>query len=203
MVSIAIPKILFNGWFWIGLMAIIIIIHFFWGKTPPPPKPNKFFTKHKKTITKICDIFLIFAVLFGWLLLIPNQVMQVLHAQNTPQQIRATEIHSAWAMLLMLMIACSGLSGALIGLLSVFQSNLTKVKRTILLIICLLPMSFTIVLLPIQPLDNLWTTIKLGLIYSSICWIINGPAILTGKHFLQMSWAILRKLRLVSGDYQD
>jgi hypothetical protein len=36
----------------------------------------------------------------------------------------------------------------------------------------------------------------------SLCaWIINAPAIIIGRHFLPVSWDILCKLRLVSGDY--
>jgi len=112
--------------------------------------------------------------------------------------------HFAWAALFTMMIICSGFLGVFIGLLSVFQSNLTKVKRIILLVISLLPIIFTILLLLInhtkEPADS-WSTIKLGLGASFGCWLINGPAIVIGKHFLPVAWNILCKLRFVSGEY--
>jgi len=114
------------------------------------------------------------------------------------------DLHFALAFFLMNLIIISGFSGFFIGLLSVFQSNLTKAKRIILVVISLLPIIFTILLLLInltrEPADS-WSTIKLGLGASFSCWLINGPAIIIGKHFIQVAWAILRALRLVSEEY--
>ncbi len=204
MVLLTIPKIFFNAWFWIGLMAIIAAIHFFGGKTPPPPKPSKFFTKQKKTINKIMDVCIICFVLVYCLLLMSFPVRQIFGALHAPQPIRAMDLHFALAFFLMNLIIISGFSGFFIGLLSVFQSNLTKAKRIILVVISLLPIIFTILLLLInltrEPADS-WSTIKLGLGASFSCWLINGPAIIIGKHFIQVAWAILRALRLVSEEY--
>ena len=204
MVLLTIPKIFFNAWFWIGLMAIIAAIHFFWGKTPPPPKPSKFFTKHKKIINKVMDVCIICFVLVYCLLLMSFPVRQIFGALYAPQPIRAIDLHFALAFFLMNLIIISGFSGFFIGLLSVFQSNLTKVKRIILVVISLLPIIFTILLLLInltrEPADS-WSTIKIGLGASFSCWLINGPAIIIGKHFIQVAWAILRALRLVSEEY--
>ena len=185
-------------------MAIIAAIHFFWGKTPHPPKPSKFFTKHKKTINKVMDVCIICFVLVYCLLLMSFPVRQIFGALHAPQPIRAIDFHFALAFFLMNLIIISGLSGFFIGLLSVFQSNLTKVKRIILFVISLLPIIFTILLLLINHTKepaNSWSTIKLGLGASFGCWLINGPAIIIGKHFFRVSWAILRALRWVSGEY--
>jgi len=204
MILLTIPKIFFNAWFWIGLMAIIAAIHFFWGKTPPPPKPSKFFTKHKKTINKVMDVCIICFVLVYCLLLMSFPVRQIFGALHAPQPIRAIDLHFALAFFLMNLIIISGFSGFFIGLLSVFQSNLTKAKRIILVVISLLPIIFTILLLLInltrEPADS-WSIIKLGLGASFSCWLINGPAIIIGKHFIQVACAILRALRLVSEEY--
>ena len=204
MISLTIPKIFFNAWFWIGLMAIVAAIHFFWGKTPPPPKPSKFFTKHKKTINKVMDVCIICFILAFSLLLMSFPVRQIFGALHAPQPIRAIDLYFELAFVLMNLIIISGFSGFFIGLLSVFQSNLTTVKRIILAFISLLPIIFTILLLlinlTIEPAGS-WSTIKLGLGASFSCWLFNGPAIIIGKHFIQVTWAILRALRLVSGEY--
>ena len=201
MASLTIPKIFFNPWFWFALIAIIIAIHYFWGKTPPPPKPSKFYLKHKKSLTKTLDILIISFVLIYWLLMMSFPVRQIVDALSMPHQFRAEILRIAWESLLFKIILCSGWLGFFIGLLSAFHSNLTKVKRIILLIICLLPIVFTTLLLLIEPSGKHWATIKFGLSSLSACWLINGPAIIVGKHFLPVAWTIMRALRLVSGDY--
>jgi len=208
MLLLTIPKIFFNYWLWFALIAIVIAVHFFWGKTPPPPKQSKFFAKHKKTIYRIADIFLILVILFGWVTIIYMSTSAALESimLNRTYNIEplSESLRFALASFLISAIPISGISGVCIGSLSVFYSNITKVKRIILLIISLLPIIFTILLLLIKPTEEpelFWLTIKLGLGASFGCWLINGPAIIIGKHFFRAWWAILRALRLVSGDY--
>jgi len=202
MITLTIPTIFSNQWFWLSLMAVVIALHYFWGKTPPPPKPSKFFTKHKKTITKIGDIFLISIILLiiclQWFSFPINTALK--DFSELPR-IGTLELRLICSIFLITMIICSGTAGGLIGLLSVFRSNLTKAKRIILLIVSLLPLTVTIIALSITTTENLWSFIKIGLIYSSTCWIFNGPAIIAGKHFFWVSWKLLCKLRLASGDY--
>ena len=202
MTALALPKIFFNVWFWYAIMAAVWVIHFFWGKTPPPPKPSKFFNRHKKTIKKVMDICIILFVLGQCLLLMSFPVVRIFDALFESQPIKAIELHFALASLFTEMIICSGFSGMFIGMLSVFQTDLTKVKRFILLIICLLPIAFTIMALLIEPAEEPWSTVELCL-FSCTCWIINAPAVFWGKHFFPVSWSIMRKLRLVSGDYLE
>jgi len=204
MISITVPNIFFNIWFWYALMAIVIAIHFFWGKTPSPPKPSKFFAKHKKTINRIMDVCIILFVLLFWLTMMSLPIGILVTSPYDRPELRAEFFHFALQAFLISAISASGLSGAFIGFLSTFQSNLTKVKRSTLLIISLLPIVFTILLLLInhteKPEDS-WLTIKSGLGNSLGCWIINGPAIILGKHFFRVAWTIGCALRLVSGDY--
>lgn len=207
MLALTIPTIFFKGWFWLSLMAIVIVIHYFWGKTPPPPKPSKFFAKHKKTIYKIANIFLIFVVSFAWVPIIYFSTAIALESIFNPSpkpEPLSESLRFALAFLLIGAIPASGTSGALIGLLSVFHSNLTKGKRTILLIASLLPLIFTILLLLInytEKPEDCRSIIRLGLGSLAGCWIINGPAIIVGKHFVRVAWSALRILKLVSGDF--
>lgn len=202
MAALTIPNIFFNIWFWFALIVVIIVINFFRGKSPPPPpKPSKFFAKHKKTITRITDILIICTVLLFGCLLLLYPLSIIFTALSKPQAIRAIDLQFAWPAFFTTMIVCSGFSGFFIGFLSVFQSDLSKIKRIILLIICLLPPAFTIIALLIEPTEKSWSLIKFGLTYSSICWLINGPPIIMGKHFVALSWNIMRKLRLVSGEH--
>jgi hypothetical protein len=125
MISLTVPKIFFNVWFWMAIIAVVAVIHFFWGKTPPPPrKPGKFYLKHRKTITKITDIFLILFVLVSCLLLMSFPVIRIFDALFEAQPRRAIDLHFAWASLFMMMIICAGLAAMFIGMLSIFQSNL-------------------------------------------------------------------------------
>jgi len=201
MISLTISKILLNIWFWFAVVAAIIAVHYFWGKTPPPPKPDRFSIKHRKTINKVMDICIILLVLGQCLFLMAFPVIRIFDALLVSRRLGATELRFAWVFLLVRMINCSGLAAVLIGVLSIFQSNLTKVKRLILLIICLLPTVFTIIALLIEPADEHRLTIEFGLIYLCSCWVINGPAVILGRHLFLVFWGIMRKLRLVSGDY--
>ena len=201
MVSLTIPKIFFNAWFMMAIIGVIIVIHYFWGKAPSPPKPSKFFTKHKKTIDKICDVFLICIIVLQLLLLMVFPGISTLNARSESHQLKAELFHFAWASFLISAIGVSGISGTLIGLLSVFQSNLTILKRTFLLIICILPTALSILALLTGSSQEPWSTIRLGLGASFGCWLINGPAIILAKPSLQFWWAVMRALRWVSGDY--
>lgn len=201
MSSLTIPKIFFNSLFWLAFMVVIIAIHYLWGKTPPPPKPSKFFTKHKKRITKIVDVGIICFVLIYSSIMLFFPIAEIFYAVRMPESIRATDLRFAWAAFFLFAIVVSGPSGMFIGILSVFQSNITRIKRIILLIICLLPIVFTVLELLISTQDNPRIVILICLQNSLGSWLVNSPAIITGKHFLPVSWNIMRKLRLVSGDY--
>ncbi len=197
MISLTLPKILFNIWFWLMLFAALMAaVYLMKGKTPTAPPKATIFIKHRKLIRKLCDIFLICILLFNLLLFmriaIPILIDNIFKPPSEPE-IRA-DVQATWFILLMATICFSGLSGMLFGLLSVFQSNLTKVKRVILLIIVVLPLASTILALLIDPYEDPRSILKLGLLSSLGCLLINGPAVLAGRPFFQIMNVLVTKL---------
>jgi hypothetical protein len=91
----------------------------------------------------------------------------------------------------------SGISGFWIGLLSIFQSNITKIKRIILLILCLLPIVFTILDVLTNITESPWPIVRLCIYFSAGSWIINMPAVLIGRSSFELLWKILKKVKLV------
>ncbi|MHC4154804.1 MAG: hypothetical protein ACYST6_07775 [Planctomycetota bacterium] len=200
MAALIIPKILYKSWFWLLLAVALIAIHFFWGKAPAPAKPSSFSIIHKKKMRRMMDVYVLCFLVFWYVLLMPPAVIDIYYFLSAPGRIQAADIRLAAELSLTKMIVFSGLSGVLIGFLSVFQTTITTVKRVILLGICLLPMSLAVLQLMIEPSLGLWATIKTGLHHSFSCWMINGPAIILGKPLLEVAWRILCKLRLASGE---
>ncbi len=201
MVLLSIPKLLFSYWFWFAILFFVWIIHYFWGKTPPPPKPNKFFIKHKKTISKVTDIFIILFLVLLWTTLMVMPITKIIKAFSNIEPTRTIDIKFAFQTLLINIIPALGWTCFSIGFLSFFQTNITKAKRVILLGFCLLPVVPTIIELLITDIDNYWMVIRLCLMSSSTAWIINFPAIIMGKPFTPILWSIMQRLRLVSGDF--
>ena len=200
MTAVTVPKVFFSMWFWCAVVAVIITINYFWGKPTAPKKPSEFWTKHKKAITRIADIFLICVVLL-WIPLLLGSAVEIFEALSDPEPIRTTSLEFALSVFFLTLICCSGSAGALIGGLSVFQSNLTKTKRIILLVICLLPIALTVLEILIPITENPWQTARLCLYWSLGSWIVNAPAIIMGKHFLVVSLIIFRRLRILADEY--
>jgi hypothetical protein len=207
MLSLSIPTIFSNVWFWLAIVAVIIVIHYFFGKAPQPCKINPFFKKHKQSIKRTMDIFLIFVILLGWVpflyLSISTSVESILKYTHISNHILVTGPISVFAIGA---TALSGGSGVLIGLLSVFESNLTKNKRLILSVVSVLPVCFITLALLTTRFDNpesKWTLVKIGLGSLALCWLFNGSAIITGKHIIRVSWLLMRKLKLVSGEFPE
>lgn len=209
---LTIPKVFFSNIIWFAIIIpLLIAIYLLKRKHPPPPrKPSKFFTKHKESIRKISDACIILLVVL--MLLSFFDISRFFldepeyHGQrpildvSVQQLIRSTRqlVRSAF---LSVFTMLWGLCAFWIGLLSYFHKDLTKRKRILLLIICLLPAVFTALNLATGPSDIRWDIIKSGLGSLTLCWIFNGPAIITGKHFPLVFHNILRKLHLVSGDF--
>ena len=205
MVSLKIPEILFTDWFWLAVIAVVIVIHYFFGKPPVPPKPSKFFLKHKKAITRVTDIFVISVVVCGWSIPLMMALKPLLNPSSTPISV-AEEVKSNIAISSIVATGISGSTGALIGLLSTFTSNLTKTKRIILLVISLMPILFTgltLLSFPLENAESFRSTIKIGLGSFFWCMVVNGPAIFAGQHFTSVMWLLMRKLKLVSGERPD
>ncbi len=194
----AVPKILFNMWFWYVLIAVIIVINFIWGKTPAPKEPGKFFLKHQKAITKITDIFVICIVLLFGCALLTFPVRSMYESLSESEPVRSINLHFAIASFFMRMTIVTGFSGVFIGMLSVFQVNLTRMKRTILFTICILPILFLVLRFMTDTTQKPIQLLQICIGTSSASWIINFPAIFFGIHFFSVAQKILCKLRLAS-----
>jgi len=201
-----IPEILFKDWFWLAVIGVVIIIHYFFGKSPAPYKPGKFFLKHKQAIKRGVDIFVILVVVFSWSIPLKMVLMPLLNPSSASISFAEEfKIYIASSSAVTA-IGISGSTGVLIGLLSTFRSNLTKIKRIILLVITLMPIIFTGLALLSFPGENAEfsrSTIKMGFVNFSVCMMVNGPAIFAGQHFTRVMWSLMQKLKLVAGEFPD
>lgn len=199
-----IPKVLYSEWLWLAIIVVVITIHYFFGKPPPPPqKPNEFFLKHKKTINLALDSILVLMLVFYWMIMSYCTTSPI---RGWPKDIPPNPDMNRFALKFFLAFAVSDCSWSalMIGMLSVFQSNLTRLKRLLLLLISILPIPLIILsclVTPHEKTEELQRIVTTGLYSLVICWVFNGPAIITGKHFFRVAWLLLRKLKLVSGEY--
>lgn len=195
-----IPEIFYKGWFWFGIaIPIAFIVHFLRKKSPPPfPKVGTIFKKYRRTILKILDILLICVILFLWLFLLSFN-MDFFKSLLQPEPVRAEIQHFERQFLLITLIIASGQSGVFLGLISVFQSNLTKTKRIILLFACLLPVIFTAFLLLTDKILGYGSIIRLCLYSSFLSWFFNSPAIFLNKPFSQLIEGIVQISKLMFG----
>lgn len=207
MVSAAIPEILYKQWFWLPIAVGLTVISLFIKRKSPPPSPRvgKFLAKHKRHIIKINDILLLCIVLlwFPFLMIdsLIDSVRDAFGSLSAPEPRRTMLLQSHLMFLFTLLIFWSGTSGLLVGFLSFFQSNLTKTKRIILLVVCLLPVAFTVFQIVTDFTENTWLIIQLCFYCSAGSWIINAPAIITGSHFFTISSNTVRKAKLAFRNY--
>ena len=155
--------------------------------------------KYEKTIVKICDIFVICVLLLavGWSF---TFCLRTFLQRPSAPYIQESSFRYDICACLMLLTVFSGMSAVLVGALSCFHTSLTRRKRLILMIVCLMPMVMTIIHLAIDPgTINPWRIIKLGLGFSWPCWFFHGPAIVLGKSFSTLMsqlgnrfWKLLR-----------
>ncbi len=207
MISTIIPEILYSQYFW-WIIAFVLIVAFYFArrKSPLPFRGvGKFFEKHKRGITKITDILLICMVLLlsylSYFLL--HTVRKDFSVQLELEPYRTMSLQSNRMFLFSLLVIWSGVSGFFVGLLSVFQSNITKIKRIILLIVCLLPILFTAIQMLTGYTESLWSTVQLCLYCSAGSWIINMPAVLVGKSFSEILGNIHKKVKLMFSHNAD
>ena len=202
MVTSIFPKILYNHRFWLIIAFILIVaIHFVRRKSPPPfPGAGKFFERHKRDIKKISDIFIICMVLLWFPLF---SVLDVLTISSESEPTGTTTQQIDLAFTLTLLIVWSGISGFLTGFLSVFQSNITKIKRIILLIVCLLPIVFTVLWLLSGTTESFRAVVQLCLLSSAGSWIINMPAVIVGKSSFELLGNMVKKVQLMLSHHAE
>ena len=124
-ISLTVPAFLFNNWFWFAVIAVIMAIHYFWGKTPEPKKPSKFFIKHKNAITRFNDVFIV-CVLLLCITLVIWPVRNIFETVPETEPLSSVNLKYAMASFFMIMTFITGFSGFCVGMLSIFQSNLTN-----------------------------------------------------------------------------
>jgi hypothetical protein len=194
---LSISEILYKKWFWFAIAIPIAIILYFIRKKSPASlsRTDNVFVRHKVTIRKVLDVFLIFTILCCWLLPL-SFAWNIFQLSSPPESIRLATQQFERKIILIPLIVLSGLSSLLLGLISVFQTKLTKTKRIILFVACSLPIAFTIILLLTDKTLGSWSIVRLYLNGSFLSWIINAPAIFLNKPFFQFVGDIVRKLML-------
>ncbi len=200
-----IPNLFFNAWFWVSIAGVFIALYYFFNKQSLPRKPGKFFIKHKKRIRLISDIFLILILIFSWSM---TFYFSISTNRGLPKDLPQTSefIRLPLEVFLIMSIFQWGWTVLCIGSLSYFYLNLTKAKRLILLVLSLMPIVLTallLVLIPPEKPDDLWLTLRIGLLSLTWCWLFNGPAIIAGKHIFYLAWYISRALRITSSEHPD
>jgi hypothetical protein len=201
MVSTIIPKILFSQYFWWTIAFVLLVAYYFARKKSPPPFPGagKFFQRHEKRITKISDIIWICILLFWsslafFMLYIFRKDLSV-PLESEP--FRTMSLQSDRIFIFSILILWSGTSGFCVGNLSIFHSNITKIKRIVLLIVCLLPILFTVIQMLSGATENHWSTIQLCLVSLLGSWIINMPAVLVNRSFFELLGNMSKKVKLM------
>lgn len=198
MVSSVIPESLYHYRFSLIAAFVLLAVIYFTRKKSPPPflGAGKFLKKHVRIIIKISNILCICMVLLWSYILLPfvwSDFQDPIESESAQTFIQKL----CFMFTFMFLICWSGISGFFVGLLSVFQSNITKTKRIILLIVCLLPIVFTIIHMLTDITENHWSTIQLCLYWSAGSWFINMPAVLVGRSFSELLGDILKKLKLM------
>ena len=199
MVSTVFPKILFNQYFWLATAFVFIVAFLFARKKGRPPFPGakKFFKKHEKRFTKITDFLAICMILLWSYIFLPfvwDDIRNPIESESTQTFIQKLGFMSTFIFLTI----WSGISGFWIGLLSAFHTNITIIKRIILLIVCLLPIVFTILQMLTEVIESPWLMIQNCLLFSAGNWIINMPAVLVGKSSFELLENIFKKVKLIS-----
>jgi hypothetical protein len=200
MPALTIPEIFYEKWFWFAIaIPTAVIVHLVRKNSPASfSKSDNFFIKHKVTIRKAIDVLLICIILFLWLF--PYFLFRdIFFYLSSPESIRVENLMFDDELLLISLIPFSGQSGFFLGLISIFQSNITKTKRIILLFACLLPVVFTALLLLSNRTTDPWSIIRLCLYGSISSWIINAPAIILNIPFIQFAKGLQQKLKFVFG----
>ena len=185
--------IIFAVLFGLGLISHSIALSY---ECKENAEKRGFVCRHKTYFRKTGDMFIACFIIFFCFISMRIPIDYLHKVISQQDQIGLIEIRRISGLFLISFIVCFGAGGCYAGLLSVFQSNLTQLKRIILLIVCLLPLVFTILHFIISPFSNIWLLIKLGIMYSSMCWIVNGPSIILGRHWFELSSILLRKIHL-------
>jgi len=205
MAALAIPRLLYEEWVWMAiclplLAAILAIRHF---RREPPPKPHPFFLRHRQTISRVSDVFIICFVSAMVVFVVWFSFWDLVASPAEDEFRRQTDWQFAWGIFTGGMTIASAWGGFLVGLLSVFQANITPFKRIVLLVLCLLPVAFVVSNLSVLHSDQGWREIPLVALCVLPSWLVNGPPVLTGQPFSRIMWRLMRKLNLAPADHSE
>ncbi len=157
----------------------------------PHTKVFRFEIDVHKVLAWTGNILLACWIAFLFYLHLSPPIETLFKAISNQQSISSLAIRSIFSMFLVAMITFTGTAMAAASFFSIFICNITKSKRILLLILCLIPPLLTFVSLLIQPK---MVILQLGLGYSFIAWLMNGATIIWGKHSLTFAFALVDKL---------
>lgn len=201
-----IPQLLFEDWAWfvicLPLVLAVLAINYFRKGTPPRAKPHPFFVRHKRTLRLVSDVFIVCFVSATVAFVVWSSFRDLFSLSTGDELRRKVELRSAWSSFYAGMAMVSAWGTSLLGMLSVFQSKITVLKRMVLLVLCLLPAVF-VAGMSTTSSELGWRTIPLGLLFCLPSWLVNGPAVVTGRPFLWVMWRVMCALRMASGDYPE
>ncbi len=94
-------------------------------------------------------------------------------------------------------ITLSSLVVLFISCAQFFKVKLTKLKRIALLILCFMPIVLAAFIIAIAPELNNWLIIRLGIISSSPCLLLNSSSLLIGKPLMIVFIQLLYRFYLL------
>lgn len=183
------------NWFWYTLAVTIffVINVFLWIyqrrcklKGIKPKSPFNRLKKHEKQILRWTDIFIITAILLGTIAW--GSMLFMVNSDSSPDippEYTQSNTRLAWSINFLLLFQYSFWTVFMASLLSPFQKNIISIKRLILLVMCCVPLIFgTLYCIFDNSQSNpLHLKLLLGAAFTLV--LINGPAILLAKSFIE------------------
>ena len=161
-------------------------------------KKHSFVAKHNKTISFVGNIFLLIAIVVVFYLKFKIPLKSNFNYLKRSNSINIQRLLSVTQSLLGAITGFIGMSGSFAGFFTFFRYDITKTKRIILLIICLIPIILTAINLLICPYLGRWSVesdllLKLGIQSFLSVFLINGATIILGKHIMTIGYDLTRK----------
>ncbi len=200
------PQLLFEDWVWLviclPLVLAVLAANYSRKGTPPRPRPHPFLVRHKSAIRLVSDLFILGFVSAMVVFVVWRSFRGLFSVSTGDEFRRQMELRFAWSSFYAGMATVSAWGTFLVGMLSVFQSDITALKRAVLLVLCFLPATFVAGMSTISS-ELGWRMVSLGLLSCLPSWLVNGPAVVTGRPFFRVMWQVVCRLRMASGDYPE
>jgi hypothetical protein len=169
--------------------AFFTAILFYTLKSSPPK------TKIRLTCELVLIGFIVFCFSFVILFLI-NHGFQLLSevSDHVRKTIPGEKVYTRF---LVPSITLLSLAIIFISCAPFFKAKLTKLKRIVLLILCLIPMVLAAFTIVIEPELNNWLIIRLGIISALPCLLLNSSSLLIGQPLLLVFNQLLYRFHLL------